>query len=197
MSEQTRIRGGDEADRASAGAPSSAGTLTIVTGSPGAGKTTLASGLARRTTRGLHIPADLFYAFPANPIDPTLPESSAQNEAIIRALGASAAVFLSAGYQVVLDGILGPWFLPVLLAEIPDEIDVDYVLLEVEGGSALARVRAREGRGASARVIATRASFAKARKLPGHVVETTNRTPEEVLETVCRRLHEGGFRWSR
>lgn len=172
-------------------------TLTIVSGSPGAGKTTLSSSLALRATRGLHIPADLFYSFPAKRIDPTLPESHSQNKAIIHAVGASAAVFLAAGYQVVLDGIFGPWFLAELLGEIPDEIDVDYVLLDVDESSALARVRSREGRGASGRVRATRRAFAEAEKLVGHVVDTTALTPDEVLEDVSRRLEAGKFRWTR
>lgn len=66
------------------------------------------SRLAKSVPHGFHIPFDVFYSFPGNPINLTPTESRAQNTAIIRALGASSAVFLTAGYDVFLDGIVGP-----------------------------------------------------------------------------------------
>jgi thymidylate kinase len=133
--------------------------LTIVSGSPGAGKTTLSSRLAKSGPRGLHIPSDVFYSFPGNPIDPTLPESDSQNTAIIRALGASSAAFLTSGYDVFLDGVVGPWFLPTLLKEVPPDFPVAYLLLTVDQNEALERVRGREGRGLSDKVRSTRVAF--------------------------------------
>ena len=122
-------------------------TLTIVSGSPGAGKTTFSSRFAKYLPKGLHIPSDIFYSFPANPVDPTQPESQSQNHAIIQALATASASFLQSGYDVVLDGIVGPWFLPDFLSVIPREISVDYLLLTIDEKSAIERVREREGRG--------------------------------------------------
>lgn len=85
--------------------------ITIVTGCPGAGKTTLAHHASKREARGLHIPADVFYTFPAHPISPILPEAHEQNAAVIVAVSRTAAAFASRGYAVFLDGIIGPWFL--------------------------------------------------------------------------------------
>lgn len=171
--------------------------LTIVSGSPGAGKTTLSARLALDAEKGLHIPSDLFYSFPARPIDPTRPESEAQNTAIIRALGAATATFLESGYEVFLDGIFGPWFLPALLGEIPERFSVAYLLLTVAEDEALDRVRAREGRGLSDRVRSTRASFEKAGGYEAHRFDSTGLDPDAVHRTLRDRLLRGEFRLER
>src|SRR5215831_1189928 len=92
--------------------------IVIVTGAPGTGKTTFAACLAQRTARGLHIPADVFYTFPAHPISPYRAASHDQNRDIIIAVARTAATFAARSYDVFLDGIFGPWFLPVLAAEL-------------------------------------------------------------------------------
>ena len=65
--------------------------ITIVTGSPGAGKTTLSEHASKADPRGLHMLADLFYTFPAYPISPILPEAHEQNAAVIAAVSRAAA----------------------------------------------------------------------------------------------------------
>jgi len=172
-------------------------TLTIVSGVPGAGKTTAASRLAAHFQHGLHIPTDLFYSFPSHPIDPTLPEAHAQNEAIIRATGACAAAFLRSGCEVFLDGIVGPWFLPDLLAEIPEAFQVAYVLLTVDEAVGLERVRAREGPGMSSRVLATRGAFARSDEFVRHEFDTTGLDPESVCRLLREKLAAGAYDLAR
>ena len=169
-------------------------SLTIVSGRPGSGKTTLAASLAQREPRGLHIEGDVFYTFPAHPIDPTRRESHAQNTTIIRATARAAGAFVDGGYTVFLDGIFGPWFLATLLAELPAGVDVSYVLLRVPESEALRRVRAREGRGMSGRVRATVAAFESASGYESHVVDTFGLEEAAVLEAVATGLAEGRFR---
>ena len=67
------------------------GSLVIITGSPGAGKTTLAARLAKASSHGVHVQGDVFYTFLAHAIPPTLPESQEQNTAVIRATMRAAA----------------------------------------------------------------------------------------------------------
>ena len=90
--------------------------IVIVTGSPGTGKTTVAAALAKARARGLHLPADVFFTFPAHAIPPYQPEARDQNRDIMIALARTAATFAGRGYDVFMDGIFGPWFLPVVAA---------------------------------------------------------------------------------
>jgi len=89
-------------------------SLSIITGAPGAGKTLLAKRLAADAERGAHIPGDLFFTFISRLIEPTDPESHDQNTAIVLAMAAAAATLVAGGYDVYLDAVVGPWFLPVV-----------------------------------------------------------------------------------
>jgi len=121
------------------------GSLTIITGSPGAGKTTLAAHLATFSARGVHICGDVFYSFLAHPIKPTLPESLEQNTAVIRATVRSASAFAMADYDVFLEGIFGPWFLPVIAKELQNTgHSVAYVILRLDLEEAIRRTLARD-----------------------------------------------------
>jgi hypothetical protein len=42
---------------------------------------------------------------------PVLPEAHAQNAVVMEALAAAAHAYARGGYFVVVDGIIGPWFL--------------------------------------------------------------------------------------
>jgi cytidylate kinase len=167
--------------------------LTIVSGSPGAGKTTFCARLAREMPKGLHIPSDVFYEFPAHPIDPTRPESQSQNEAIMHALGAAARSFLAADYEVVLDGIVGPWFLPTLLEEVPHGASIAYLLLTADPQVSIERVRAREGLDLSERVLSTHKHFIDLGTYEAHRFDTTDRSPDAVYETLRAALLEDRF----
>jgi chloramphenicol 3-O-phosphotransferase len=46
-------------------------SITIISGTPGAGKTSLARALAASDARGVHIETDEFFRFLAHPIGPT------------------------------------------------------------------------------------------------------------------------------
>ncbi|MEN8161221.1 MAG: AAA family ATPase [Myxococcota bacterium] len=159
-------------------------SLTIVSGCPGSGKTTLSAALAAALPTGLHIPSDLFYGFPTRPIDPTRPESQHQNTVIMRALGRAARTFAEGGYDVVLDGVVGPWFLPVLVAELGDAAPISYVLLEVPEAAAVERVRRRDEPGASPGVRHIVAAFADAPGFDAHRIDARALSPEALLAVV-------------
>jgi len=166
--------------------------VTIVTGAPGTGKTTLSRRLARQDERGIHLVSDVFYGFPARPIDPTKPESNAQNTAIIRALGRAAASFADSGCPVVLDGIFGPWFLPELRAALGSGLETEYVVLRAPAALALERVR--DGPGASARVEHMHRAFADLGPFAGHALDSAGATPEDLLAAFLAGRAEGRFR---
>ena len=170
--------------------------IAIVSGCPGSGKTTLSRSLALSVPNGLHLVSDHFYQFPAVPIDPTRPESQHQNTVIMRALARSARTFSEGGYYVILDGVIGPWFLPLLREELKGLESVSYVVLRASESVALRRVRAREGPGVSATVRHMVSAFENLGDFQSHAVDTEEHTSEEVHEIVLENLLSGHFRLS-
>jgi cytidylate kinase len=168
-------------------------SITVVSGGLGTGKTTLSKALAHAESAGLHLVADTFFHFPAHLLEPTTPESHTQNTTIMKAIGRAAAAFVEGGYDVFLDGVVGPWFLPTLLGEWDVVARVEYVILQATLEEALARVQRRDGPAASARVYAMHKAFAAVEGYAQHVIETTGRAAEEVHAECIERRRSGEF----
>lgn len=86
--------------------------MIVLTGPPGAGKTTVAELLAGQLEPSVHLRGDDFWHFiKRGYIAPDLPASHRQNEVVERVLATAAFGYAVGGYQVICDGIVGPWFL--------------------------------------------------------------------------------------
>jgi MoxR-like ATPase len=84
------------------------GSLLLVTGPPGAGKSTLARLMADRFEPSALVEGDTFFAFLARgAILPWLPESTRQNEIVTEAAASAAGRYASGGYATVYDGLVG------------------------------------------------------------------------------------------
>ena len=122
--------------------------MIIVSGPPGSGKSTLAAALAERADLGVHLESDWFYRWiRAGFVPPHLPESHAQNTVVMDVVADAAGGYAVAGYLVVWDGVVGPWFLHRVVRRLAGRgVDVDYLVVRASRDEALARVAAR-GRG--------------------------------------------------
>ena len=95
------------------------GPVIIVSGPPGAGKTTLADELASRFPLSVHLATDFFFhAIRSGAIEAWKQEAHDQNVAVVTAAARSAGPFVEAGYAVIVDGVVLPWALEIYRREL-------------------------------------------------------------------------------
>jgi predicted kinase len=174
------------------------GNLLIVTGSPGAGKTALSAYLARASARGVHLESDVFYTFLAHPISPILPESHAQNATAIRAAVRAAATFALGGYEVFLDGVFGPWFMPLIRTELAAlRVSADFVVLRCDLERAIERAAARIQAPADAALVRhVHAALEDISPYQAHALDIAELETAAVADELSRRRARGQFRLS-
>ena len=83
------------------------GRITIITGSPGTGKSTVADKAAMESDMEKSVcirTDDFFHYLKKGAIPPHLPESNAQNGVVIEAFLETAKRFVRGGYDVYVDG---------------------------------------------------------------------------------------------
>ena len=170
-------------------------SLLVVTGPPGAGKSTVARELAARFERSALIEGDAFFAFVASGyVPPWLPESHPQNEVMTRAAAVATGAFVTGGFVTVYDGVIGPWFLREF-GDATGLTSLHYVMLLPSVGSCVERVATRAGHGFTDEP-ATRhmhAQFAGAEIEPRHVVHDPPDGVDAVADLVLHGYEDGRF----
>jgi predicted kinase len=171
--------------------------ITVVSGCPGTGKTSVAAALAASSVRGVHIEADVFFHFIVHRIPPIHRDAHDQNATAVRAIAAAAWAFASNGYEVVVDGVIGPWFVPTFMEQLESfNVDVDYLVLRAPLDQTLQRAMARAKTRADHETVVRHMhpGFATLGPFEAHAIETGGQTIDETLAVVARGRSTNRFR---
>jgi adenylate kinase family enzyme len=177
------------------------GSVLILTGPPGAGKSTVADILARQSeSPAAHLHTDDFYDryIKSGYILPWLPESQKQNETVTRAVTAAACSYAEGGYFTIIDGIVGPWFLePFRQAAASKSVPLHYAVLRPASADVtFARVQARGTHGLKAEgpVRDLFRQFADLGAFERHAFDAGTASAQETAATLFGKIRTGEFR---
>ena len=169
--------------------------MLVVTGPPGAGKSTVSAILAERFEHSVLVEGDAFFRFlRTGAVDPWLPEAHGQNTVVTFAGGAAAGHYAQGGLNTVYDGVIGPWFLDDFVAATGLD-SLDYVMLLPPVGVCVERVASRRDHGFTDEA-ATRhmhRQFARAQIEARHVVRITRDSPVDVADRIVDARDSGAL----
>jgi len=166
--------------------------LLIITGPPGAGKSTVARLVADRFEPSALVRGDVFFGFVARGyIDPWLAESHEQNTVVTEATARATSVYARGGFTTIFDGMVGPWFLPTFL-QYADLDAVHYAVLMPTVETCVERVLDRPEHGFRDEAVTRQmhASFADGDVDPRSVIDAES-DAASVAEQVLRRFESG------
>jgi predicted ATPase len=173
------------------------GELVIVTGPPGAGKSTVAPLVADGFASSVLVQGDWFFGrWRRGAIDPWLPEAVGQTRIAGAAAAATAGAFSRGDCVVVYEGMIRPYELPGFLAT-ARLTAVHYAVLLPPETTCVARVTTRQGHGFTS-VDATRGmyrDFAEAAVPPAHLITDAHPAPQDIAARILDGVAAGSLLW--
>ena len=177
--------------------------IIIISGAPGSGKSTITRLLAEHLSnkRTVLIRIDDFYSYICKGyIEPWLPESNDQNIAVAEAMVAVAKSFVTSGYDVFIDGVIGPWLISPWIKISSDGSDVHYVVLRPSLEVTTSRGVSRKGIDDLINPMVIKEmwnAFSDLGSYESHILDTTFQTAEESAELIKDILEKGFYRLLR
>ncbi len=171
------------------------GEVLVLSGPPAAGKSTVAALIADGWGLSVHLRADYFWdEFIRNGfLRPWTPESQEQNTTVIRAITAAAVEYAKGGYSVVVDGIVGPWFVEFVAETFAGHSVVwHYAILLPASDVNVERSRSRSKTITQEALDKMYGEFTS--HLDGyekHVVDSTHLDAAQTAEVVCKNMEAG------
>jgi predicted ABC-type ATPase len=173
------------------------GDLIIVTGPPGAGKSTVSGLVADSFDSSVLIWADWFFSlWRRGAIDPWLPQALPQTSVAAVAAAAATGAFARAECQVVYDGFIAPRDLPGFAAAAGLSV-LHYAVILPSVTTCVDRVTSRAGHGFTS-VDATRAmhrDFTQATLDASYLITEAEAAPTDVARQILDRLAAGRLLW--
>jgi predicted ATPase len=170
--------------------------VVIVSGPPGAGKSTVCEALCERYDRTVHLHTDDVYAWiRMGYIPPWRPGSASQNLMVSRAAARAATAFAEQSYGVFIDGVIGPAHLPNYLDALkPSAVAVHLAVLlpPLDVVQRRAAARAKQIAGAGDMIERVYAMFVDAGRFGGGVtIDNASLSAQETADRIMDACGRG------
>lgn len=173
------------------------GRIIVITGSPGTGKSTTASIIAKESNpeKSVHMHTNDFYHYISKgAISPHLPESNEQNLVVIEAFLEAAKRYARGKYDVIVDGIIGSWFLEPWQNIVREGYEVHYIILRASKEETMKRVveRTKLDRETNKELVETMwEQFCDLGIYESNVVDTTMHSVTDTVIAVKQKVASG------